>query len=231
MQNSDPDNITLSLPDQKNYEISYGLALKLAAEKLTSLADLAGQCARSGAECSLTGSHQQVRLSYLNQTYQISLPAVEIRVADNPATVELRDRILILNYFLRARGTALAGRWIAYPELKEGANYYPTFLKRAVKSLIDFFGNAPESILAPAAALGAVRASLGDLAVTIPAFPRVPVTLVLWKGDDEFPPNANILFDSTVQDYLSAEDINVLCQTISWQLVKTLRDPAANRTK
>ncbi len=64
----------------------------------------------------------------------------------------------------------------------------------------------------------------GDIAVTIPAFSRVPITLVLWRGDDEFPPNANILFDSTILDYLSAEDVNVLCQTIAWQLVKSFQN-------
>jgi len=46
------------------------------------------------------------------------------------------------------------------------------------------------------------------------------VTLVIWKGDAEFPPNAGILFDSTVHEYLPAEDIIVLSQTIAWKLVK-----------
>jgi hypothetical protein len=68
--------------------------------------------------------------------------------------------------------------------------------------------------------LGGIQAGYGDVAVTIPAFNRVPITLVFWKGDEEFPSNGHILFDSTVLDYLSAEDINVLCQSITWYLVK-----------
>ncbi|MBN1189914.1 MAG: DUF3786 domain-containing protein [Dehalococcoidales bacterium] len=46
------------------------------------------------------------------------------------------------------------------------------------------------------------------------------MSVSVWKGDDEFPPDAAILFDSTVLDYLSAEDINVLCQTVTWKMVK-----------
>ena len=31
------------------------------------------------------------------------------------------------------------------------------------------------------------------------------------------------MFDSTISDYLPTEDINVLCETIVWKLVKLLK--------
>jgi Domain of unknown function (DUF3786) len=222
MQNSKLDNLAIILPEQKNYEVSYGLAIKLAAERLNDLSDLAEPCRRSGSTCDMPDKSQLISLTYLNRTYQIHLPDVAFSLTDSVEPVEIRDKILILNYFLRAKGTPLSHRLIAYQELQEGSTYYPTFVKRAVKPLIDFFGNTPEKLLDVSAKLGGFPANYGDVAVTIPAFARVPVTLVLWAGDDEFPPNANILFDSTILDYLSAEDINVLCQTISWKLVKML---------
>jgi hypothetical protein len=43
---------------------------------------------------------------------------------------------------------------------------------------------------------------------------------VLWKGDEEVSPNGNILFDANISDYLSTEDVTVLCETITWKLVK-----------
>jgi hypothetical protein len=206
-------------PEQQNYEIAYGLAFKLAAEKLNALPDLAEQCRRSGSICS--ADRKLITLDYLNRTYRIVLPAVDINLPDNTETGELRDRILILNYLLRAKGTPLSNRLISYQELKEGAVYYPSFVKRAVQPLSDFFGAKPDRLPAAAIELGGSPANYGDVAVTIPALSRVPVTLVLWKGDSEFPPNAGILFDSTILDYLSAEDINVLCQTISGKLIKS----------
>ena len=62
------------------------------------------------------------------------------------------------------------------------------------------------------------------MAVTINAFKRVPITFVLWRGDEEFPPDGSILFDATVSDYLSIEDINVLCERITWKLVRLLKE-------
>jgi hypothetical protein len=62
--------------------------------------------------------------------------------------------------------------------------------------------------------LGGSKAGYGDVAVSIKAFPRVSVVIVLWRGDDEFAPNGSILFDRTVTDYLSTEDMTVLCERI-----------------
>ncbi|GAI93061.1 unnamed protein product, partial [marine sediment metagenome] len=68
------------------------------------------------------------------------------------------------------------------------------------------------------------RVDYGDVAVTINAFSYVPITLVLWQGNGEFAPEGSILFDSTISDYLSTYDITVLCETISWKLVKYLKE-------
>jgi len=62
------------------------------------------------------------------------------------------------------------------------------------------------------------------VAVTINAFSRVPITIVMWHGDDEFAPQGSIIFDSTISDYLSTEDITVLCETIIWRLVDLLSE-------
>jgi hypothetical protein len=138
--------------------------------------------------------------------------------------VPLKDRILLLHYFLQAKGTPLANKTIAYKELPEGIVYFRTFHKRAIKPLVDNFGSNPERLLEAAKGLGGVRADYGDVAVTINAFKKVPITFVLWKGDEEFPPDGSILFDATVSDYLSIEDINVLSERIAWKLVRALKE-------
>jgi len=223
MNNDKTEHISISLPDQKNYEVAYGLAYKLAGQKLSSFASLEDICQKSESACHISGSNRSIEVKYLNRLYQISLPDIAINMVNSPENVELRDKILILHYVTQARGTPLSNNLIAFKELKEGANYFPTYFQRAVKPLIDFFGKSPEKLIELAREVGGQVSKYGDVAVTIPAFNRVPITLVLWKGDDEFPPDANILFDSTVLDYLAAEDLIILCQTISWKLVKMLQ--------
>ena len=219
---------SVSLPGQKDYEYSYGLAYKLACEELAKIDDIEQQCHKSGARYQVIDSQKLIILEYLNCSYQITLPDIEISLKDSQDEVPLHDKILILHYFTRAKGTPISNKLIAYKELREGANYFSTFAKRAIKPLINSFGKEPHRLLEATRILGGRKVDYGDVAVTINAFSRVPITLVLWRGDKEFAPEGNIIFDSTISDYLSTEDINVLCQTIAWRLVEWLRSGGDN---
>jgi len=210
-------------PNVKNDEYGYRLAYKLAGEQLANIDDVEQQCLKSGAQYQIIDSQKTIVVEYLNQSYQVTLPDVEVSVRDSEEAVSLKDKILILHYLTQAKGTPQSNRVIAYKELPEGANYFQTFSKRVIKPLVDYFGHDPQRLLSIAAILGGYKADYGDAAVTINAFPRVSITFVLWRGDEEFPPEGNILFDSVISDYLSTEDITVLCEAIAWKLVKLLR--------
>lgn len=201
------------------WERGFDLSYKLACEQLTTISDIREQCRKSGARC--VGSNEVV-IDYLNRPYHIMIPECRISLEDGTIEVPLRDRILILHYFTRARGTPATGKAIAYKQLQGGASYFPAFSERAIGPLVKNFGRNPELLGKVAVTLGGRQAGYGDLSVTINAFARVPITLVLWKGDEEVAPNGNILFDSNIPDYLCTEDVTVLCETIIWKLVKSV---------
>jgi hypothetical protein len=214
------EHSSILLPEQSNYEIAYGLSLKIATEKLASLQDLTAQCLKSGAV--FNKSDNSISLDYLNKKIRISLPDIHIDYNDTNKPVEIKDQILILHYLLHSKGTSSETKLIAFQEFSEGANYYPSYFKRSIQPLMQHFGTCPEKILELSKDLGGRKSNYGDASVAIPAFPKISLTYVLWRGDDEFPPNANILFDNTILDYLPAEDTIVLCQTITWKLVHSL---------
>jgi hypothetical protein len=212
------ERLTMAAPNVREY--AHNLAYNLAREQLAGLDDIEKQCLRSGTEYRPT--EKAVIISYLNQPYRLSLPDGEVSGMAG-GEVPLRDKILILHYFTRAKGTPLSNKMITYQELVEGINYYPTFFKRAIKPIVNHFGSEPEQLLKTAEILGGYQADYGDVAVTIHAFSRVPVTPVLWKGDKEFAPEGNIMFDSTIPDYLPTEDITILSEVIAWRLVRLLK--------
>jgi len=207
----------------RNQEYGYGLAYRLACEQVAGIGDIEKQCLNSGTRCEVTDSRKIIVLEYLNRQYQITFPDIEISLEDSREEVPLRDKILMLHYLAQAKGTPVSNKPITYKELPDSGNYYPVFFKRAIKPLIDHFGREPARLLDIAGIIGGVRADCGDVSVTINAFSRVTITLVLWRGDEELPPEGNILFDSSISDYLTADDINALCETIAWKLVKLLK--------
>ncbi len=212
-----------SPPSQRNYEYAYTQAYALATEELAKVKDIEEQCRRSGAQYLVAGSQRFITLQYLNQRYQITLPRVGVTLLDSQQEVPLKTKVLLLHYLIRAEGTPLSGKMIDFKSLPEGVIYFPTFAKRTINPLTKHFGNEPLRLVDIAEKLGGQKADFGDASVAISAFPRVPITLILWRGDSEFPPLTSILFDTTISDYLPTEDIIVACEAIVWALVRSLK--------
>lgn len=220
-------NSSLSVPEYKNYEYGYNLAYELAAKQLAAIGDLKQQCLRSGASYKRAGSREIITVDFLSQPYKVTLPDVKVSLANAEAEVPISDKILILHYLTLASGVPLSGKPISFQELPEGATYQRTFSKRSIAPLVKHFGDKPQKLVEIAGRLGGQKADYGDAAVTVNGFKLVPVTLVLWGGDEEFPPSGNILFDDTIPHYLSTYDITVLCDAIVWRLVRFLREGSA----
>jgi len=198
-------------------EQGFGLSYKLAREQLSKISDIQEQCRKSGAR--YIGPNEIV-INYLNQPYHITLPDVEILLEDSDVEVPLKDKILILHYFTLAKDIPATGILITYKQLLGGISYFPAFSQRTIAPFVNHFGKNPELLIKAAAKLGGRETDYGDVSVTVNAFDHVPITLVLWRGDEELAPNGNVLFDANISDYLSTEDVTVLSETIIWKLVK-----------
>ena len=60
---------------------------------------------------------------------------------------------------------------------------------------------------------------LADAAYKFSPLPKIPLYYLLWEGDDEFPPEGNILFDRSISGILSAEDVAWLAGMIIYPLM------------
>ena len=208
-------------PEKNVREYAHELAYNLARERLSLIDDMERQCRNTGTK--YLRPEKAVAIDYFSRSYRIAIPGGDISFASGEETVPIKDKILILDYFTRAKGTPLSGKQITYKELHDGLNYFSVFASRTINQIVKYFGDSPEQLPDAAAGLGGRKTELGDVSVTIYAFPHAPVTVVLWRGDSEFPPEGSILFDSTVSDYLSNDDIHTLCENITWSLVRSLK--------
>ncbi len=189
-------------------------ALIIAQEHFIAI-DITQQCQKSGA----LYSRETVTLNYLKEIYRINVSSADIGFVDSNQTVPLREKILILHYFTQAKGTPLTDKQITFRDLPGGLVYYPTFIKRTIKPLSDFFGRNPALFLGMGKILGARQGEIGDASLTIDAFARVPISIILWQGDNELTAEVNLLFDANIIDYLTSEDVTIVCETITWRLI------------
>lgn len=159
-------------------------------------------------------------LDFLNRKITVTWPECDMSFVDSGDEVPIQQQVLLLHYLIGAKGPAISGEWIAYQEVPDGKFYLDAFLRRAKNPMVQGFGMQPELLVKLATEVyGGKPFDQGDLSVVVRALPMVPVALILWKGDDEFPPEGTILFDRSISDILSAEDIAWLAGMIIYPLM------------
>jgi hypothetical protein len=196
-------------------------AFRLAADTLASV-NLNHVCSLSGSTWleNADGSFG-IGLSFIHDELLIlTRPEVEVVRRQNHEPVPLAEKVIVLHYLLTARGDSPGNNLVTFREVPGGAFYYPAFLKRARDPLVRIFGGDPQRLLRCGRQLGAEPVNLGDASVRLTPLPRIPLTLVLWKGDEEFAPEATLLFDRSVGSYLPTEDIAMLSGMVVYRLIR-----------
>ena len=122
--------------------------------------------------------------------------------------------ILVIRYLLEGTRAESAGAWLPYRELPWGEVYDRNFQGRCVKRLAFGFGSKLEAFAKACAYLGGVRHDKGDVSYDLEFVPGVTVRLILWAGDDEFPPQSQWLFSDNTPLAFSAEDVAVVGDTV-----------------
>ncbi|WP_026176752.1 DUF3786 domain-containing protein [Desulfurispora thermophila] len=147
---------------------------------------------------------------FLGARYQVEYPSGQVRREGAEQAVPLEVAICILHYLTGITPVPVQGKYIAFREIPGAAIYIDPFTKRTINPLVAMFQNRVADLPVVGQKLGGRPVELGDAAVTIPVLPRVPVTYVLWEGDEEFPPSGNVLFDASAAFHLTAEDYVML---------------------
>jgi hypothetical protein len=184
----------------------FQMSFDLAAEKLTGL-DFSEVAQKAGASISTDAT--SLSFSYYGREVEVKYQPVTVSALDEGPELPLAEQALVLHYLVNASGLEPTGEWITYREVPSGEFYWSAFVKRAKSPLVGFFGNRPQLLLDLAPKVGGEKAQeqSADATVLVKAFPKVPILIQLWAGDDEFPPEGNVLFDKTVSQYLPTEDV------------------------
>jgi len=202
---------------QNNLEVSFRRALEELAKK-----DIERQCQLAGADYKIIRAGEAlISLLLMERVYQIRYPEGEVTCRDNPRNVGLMEKAILLRYLNNAREANGEERLVGFSELPSGSFYNPAFSERVVKPFIDFFGREPEKLKWAAKRLGGVEVPFGDVGVKIPFLPKVKISFIIWRGDDEFPPSGKILFNSNISSYLSTEGVVIASEMLFNELKKS----------
>jgi hypothetical protein len=163
-----------------------------------------------------------LKIPFLDKVYDVAFPGMVFKQKseDGLTDAPIQEQVLILHYLLgsRRQNIIVSPRWASYREIPGASFYYSAFVKRAVNTLKNTFGENIAGFKKAAERLNGKPVAPGDAAFEFTPFPGVPLQLVLWEGDEEFPAEANILFDAAIGSILSPEDIAWLAGMLVYRL-------------
>ncbi len=197
---------------------AYQIAYRKACEQLRgrSPEELAALCERSAAV--LNGS--AIRLAFFGSRVELRItPGGSIEFA--PSDLPLVEKILILHYLLARERKSVKGQMVAFKNLPGAAFYDPTYQKRGPRRIARRYGENVETFRKASRNLGWHEEELGDASFRFDILPKIRGLVVLHGGDEEFPAEANILFDDEIVNFLSLEDVAVLAGLIATRLTKS----------
>jgi hypothetical protein len=203
----------MELSKQKNYQQSFDLAC-VSIKGM----DLEERAKKAGADFQKGEEGEKITIHFFSEPYSIQFPQIEF-YSPSKKVVSLVTRILLLHYLIRADGNPLTGKWVAYKDIPGGLLYAGVFARRVTEPLQRKFGKSAKSFKETGIKSGGEPAEVGDASFSFHAFPYVPLQYVLWEGDEEFPPSVQLLFDASVDHYLSLEDIVVLGQVTTGRVI------------
>jgi hypothetical protein len=123
-------------------------------------------------------------------------------------------QILLLHY-VRTRGSAgISGRWVSFTDLKAALMKSKSFARDCEEPLRELFDRDPGHVEGALEGLGAVpqEGTPAPVAWRFSALPRVPVLILYWPRDEEFPSKLKILFDAATDRFLDVESLTFLIE-------------------
>ena len=156
------------------------------------------------SEVSWDGSEFTVTL--LGRTFAISHPDYAIRALDGAKLPPLPTQTFLLRYLLESRDVAWRGEWKTFREMPWGEMYIKPYTGRVLTRAAFTLGTRVAAFKAAAEKMGAEPVKHGDAGYCFTLVGGYRMQILVWEGDDEFPPNAQVLYSDNFADGFAAED-------------------------
>ena len=141
------------------------------------------------------------RVTLLGVEYEISHPTAAITPA-----APLPVQTFLLRYLLENKPVAWGGQWKTFREMPWGEMYIKPYTGRVLTRAAFTFGTRVEKFRAACEKLGALALPNGDAGFEFTLVGDFRMRILVWAGDEEFPPNTQVLYTDNFAEGFAAED-------------------------
>ena len=171
-------------------------------EELFKALDPQEAAARTGAKW----DGKEFYVNLLGREFAISHPDYAIRALDEGKLPPLPTQTFLLRYLLESKTVAWSGEWKTFREMPWGEMYIKPYTGRVLTRAAFTFGTRVAAFRAAAEKMGAEPVKHGDAGFQFDLIGGYKMQILIWEGDDEFPPSAQILYSDNFAEGFAAED-------------------------
>ena len=164
--------------------------------------DAAEAARRTGAKW----DGKEFYVNLLGREFAISHPDYAIRAVDEGKLPPLPTQTFLLRYLLESKRVEWGGEWRTFREMPWGEMYIKPYTGRVLTRAAFTFGTRVAAFRAAAEKMGAEAVKHGDAGFRFNLIGDYQMQILVWEGDDEFPPNAQILYSDNFAEGFAAED-------------------------
>ena len=164
--------------------------------------EAAEAAARTGAKW----GNGEFYVNLLGREFAISHPDYAIRATDGGVIPPLPTQTFLLRYLLESKKAIWGGAWKTFREMPWGEMYIKPYTGRVLTRAAYTFSFKLAAFAAACEKMGAVKLQHGDAGYQFELLPGFFIQILVWQGDEEFPPNAQVIYSDNFADGFAAED-------------------------
>ena len=145
-------------------------------------------------------------VSLLGRRFAIAHPDYAIRALDGGAVPPLPAQTFLLRYLLESKDVAWSGEWKTFREMPWGEMYIKPYTGRVLTRAAFTFGTRLAAFRTAAEKIGGLPLPNGDAGYQFDLIGGYRMRILVWEGDEEFPPNAQVLYSDNFAGGFAAED-------------------------
>ena len=149
---------------------------------------------------------KEFTVTLLGRTFAIAHPDYAIRALDGGPVPPLPTQTFLLRYLLESKQVPWNGTWKTFREMPWGEMYIKPYTGRVLTRAAFTFGTRVAAFRAACEKMRATPVPHGDAGYLFDLIGSYRMQILVWEGDDEFPPNAQVLYSDNFADGFAAED-------------------------
>ena len=149
---------------------------------------------------------KEFTVKLLGRAFSIAHPEYAIRALDGGNVPPLPTQTFLLRYLLESRQAPWQGGWKTFREMPWGEMYIKPYTGRVLTRAAFTFGTRIDAFRSACEKMGATPVPHGDAGFLFELIGDYRMQILIWEGDEEFPPSAQVLYSDNFAEGFAAED-------------------------